>query len=236
MTDDATLIRVLVVDDEPIAADAHAHYVQRCPGFELVGTAGTAAEGVRLLREAAAAGSPVDLLLLDMNLPDLNGLDLSRRLRSAGITVDIMAITAVRELDVIRQAISGGVVAYLIKPFRFAALADKLENYRSFRQQLEPLGPSPSQHDVDQALASLRSPGVPTLPKGLSADSLSAVARLLREGSTPLSATEVSELLPMSRVSARRYLEQLQSQGQVLRSPRYGTPGRPENEYSWRSN
>ncbi|MFI5086400.1 MAG: response regulator [Actinomycetales bacterium] len=226
-------IRVLVVDDEPIAADAHAHYLGRCPGFACAGTALSAGSALEQLREAAGAGSPIDLLLLDMNLPDLHGLDFSRRLRTAGYPVDIIAITAVRELEVIRGAISAGVVQYLIKPFGFAAFAAKMENYRQFRRQLEPLGAAPSQSDVDQALASLRSPGSISLPKGLAEDSLASVAELLRTAPTPVSATEVSERLPLSRVTARRYLEHLVAAGKLRRSPRYGTPGRPENEYRW---
>ena len=56
-------IRVLVVEDEPVAADAHAAYVGRVPGFVVVGTARTAADAVRALREPGA----VDLVLLDMH-------------------------------------------------------------------------------------------------------------------------------------------------------------------------
>ena len=232
-----TDIRVLVVEDEPIAADAHAIYVSRMAGFSLAGTAPDGQSALRLLAEFANAGSPVDLVLLDMNLPDLHGLDVARRMHSSGLFADIIAITAVRELNIVRSAVSIGVVQYLIKPFTFATFADKLKSYRAFRDQLASSGnpkSGASQSDVDQAFASLRSPTELPLPKGLSPSTLESVKDLVRSGDKPVSAVEVTEALGMSRVTARRYLEYLADAGTVTRAPRYGTPGRPENEYGWR--
>jgi response regulator of citrate/malate metabolism len=231
-----TDIRVLVVEDEPIAADAHAIYVGRMDGFSLAGTAPDGQSALRLLAEFANSGSPVDLVLLDMNLPDLHGLDVARRMHSSGLFADIIAITAVRELNIVRSAVSIGVVQYLIKPFTFATFADKLNNYRAFREQLASSGnpkSGASQSDVDQAFASLRSPTELPLPKGLSPSTLESVKHLVRSGDKPVSAVEVTEALGMSRVTARRYLEYLADAGTVTRAPRYGTPGRPENEYGW---
>ncbi|NYE93852.1 response regulator of citrate/malate metabolism [Psychromicrobium silvestre] len=226
------MIRVLVVDDEPIMAEAHGLYVQRLEGFELAGICFDGQSTLHFIAAAATAGNPIDVLLLDMNLPDLHGLEVASRLRSSGLPVDIIAITAVRELPVVRRAISVGVVQYLIKPFGFPAFAEKLGNYRQFREQLE-ASPAASQEQVDQALASLRTPVLAELPKGLSAGTLEAVVELLKSASLAVSAQEVTERLGISRVTARRYLEYLADRGSARRTPRYGTPGRPENEYHW---
>ena len=231
-------IRVLVVEDEAIASAAHAAYIGRLPGFDLAGSAPDGQSALRLLNEFSAAGNPVDLVLLDMNLPDLHGLDIARRMRSAGILADIIAITAVRELAIVRSAVAIGVIQYLIKPFTFATFADKLESYRQFRQQLA--GPQAgtgragaSQSDVDQAFASLRAPSELPLPKGLSGSTLASVQEFIQQQQDAVSATEVMDALGMSRVTARRYLEYLADAGTVSRAARYGTPGRPENEYRW---
>ena len=226
-------IRVLVVEDEPLAAEAHATYLGRLEGFAHVATAATGQSALRQLADAAAAGSPIDLVLMDMNLPDLHGLDVSRRIRSAGLTTDIIAITAVRELRAVRGAIAAGVVQYLIKPFTYATFAEKLSNYRDFRAQLSDSAVT-SQLGVDRAFASLRTRTELPRPKGLSEGTLDAVIELLRTQIGPVSASEAMARLGMSRVTARRYLEYLANEGTVLRSPRYGTPGRPENEYSWK--
>ncbi len=113
-------IRVLVVEDEPIAAAAHAAYIGRLDGFSLAGSAPDGQSALRLMTELSAAGQPVELVLLDMNLPDLHGLDIARRMRAAGLFADIIAITAVRELNIVRSAVAIGVVQYLIKPFTYA--------------------------------------------------------------------------------------------------------------------
>ena len=234
-----TDIRVLVVEDEPVASAAHAAYVGRMAGFTLAGTAPDGQSALRLLTELAAAGEPVELVLLDMNLPDLHGLDIARRMRAAGILADIIAITAVREVAIVRSAVAIGVVQYLIKPFTFATFEDKMSSYRLFRQQLA----SPesgagrtaaSQSEVDQAFASLRAPSELPLPKGLSVSTLDSVRDYLKQHAESVSATEVMAALGMSRVTARRYLEYLADAGSVSRAPRYGTPGRPENEYGWK--
>jgi response regulator of citrate/malate metabolism len=162
-------IRVLVVEDEPVASAAHAAYVGRMAGFTLAGTAPDGQSALRLLTELSASGEPVELVLLDMNLPDLHGLDIARRMRSAGILADIIAITAVREVAIVRSAVAIGVVQYLIKPFTYATFADKLTSYRLFRQQLTApesgaRRTGASQSEVDQAFASLRAPSELPLP------------------------------------------------------------------------
>ncbi len=221
------MIHVLVVDDDPLMAEAHAKYVTRIDGFAVAGLVHRGQDVPTFL-----ADHRVDVVLLDMNLPDVHGLDVARRLRASGATVDIIAITAVREMPVIQGAISAGVVQYLIKPFTFAAFAEKLENYRHFREQLGGSGQG-SQQQVDQAFALLRSPVTVALPKGLSPGTLDKVIDLLRSTPGALSAQELTESLGISRVTARRYLEHLVESGQVSRTARYGTPGRPENQYRW---
>ena len=239
---DSAPIGVLVVEDEDIPAEAHAEYVRRIPGFTLAGVARTGSEAIAALKVDAGAepgngprtGAGIDLVLLDMNLPDLHGLDLLRRIRGAGLPVDVVAITAVRDLAVVRGAMSGGIVGYLIKPFTFSAFSTKLTTYAEYRRRMAEQAASTTQSEVDSAFAALRPAVATALPKGMSGETLEAVADLLKHSPAPLSASEVSAELVMSRITARRYLEHLADEQSVLRSPRYGTRGRPELEYSWR--
>ncbi|HET7415714.1 MAG TPA: response regulator [Arthrobacter sp.] len=228
-------IRVLVVEDESIAADAHAEYVRRADGFELAAVAGTGAEALRLMAESArspAAGG-IHLMLLDMNLPDIHGLDVIHRVRGAGFSTGIIAVTAVRELPIVQRAVAAGVAQYLIKPFTFAAFNEKLRQYKLFHENMERQPSTINQSEVDKTLAALRSPGTANLPKGMSETTLAAVVDLLQKAHDAVSATEVMTELGMSRVTARRYLEHLATDGSATRTPRYGTPGRPEYEYRW---
>lgn len=220
-------VRVLVVEDEETAAQAHAAYVGRVPGFEVVAVARTAGDAARALGR-----HEVDLVLLDMHLPDGHGLGLVRNMRAAGHGCDVIAVTSARDAAIVRQAVAHGVVLYLIKPFTFAGFRAKLEQYAAYRSSLEGSAEI-AQEQVDGLLGSLRSPAVSSLPKGMSAETLRDVTAAVRDADGGLSATEVAEAVGASRVTARRYLEHLADVGRLERSPRYGGTGRPEVEYRW---
>ena len=218
--------RVLVVEDEEVAAAAHAAYVERVPGFAVAAVARSGADAVRMMREVE-----VDLVLLDMHLPDVHGLELLRRLRQDGHLADVIAVTSARDLDVVRRAVSQGVVQYLLKPFSFAGLRDKLEQYAAYRAQLDDAGQAVVQDEVDELLGLLRPVGGATsLPKGMSGETMRKVTDHLSDAGAA-SASEVAEAAGTSRVTARRYLEHLVESGLAERRPRYGGGGRPEMEY-----
>ncbi|RII15698.1 Transcriptional regulatory protein DcuR [Streptomyces sp. YIM 130001] len=219
-------IRVLVVEDDPVAADAHVTYVNRVPGFTAVGKAHSGAEARRILDRTT-----VDLLLLDLYLPDGHGLRLARTLRAAGHHADVIAVTSARDLTVVREGVSLGVVQYVLKPFTFGTLRDRLVRYADFRTAV---GEASGQDEVDRALATLRAPEPAALPKGLTAPTLDRVIATLRtadEGG--LSAGAAAEAAGLSRITARRYLEHLVTTGRAARTPQYGQVGRPELHYRW---
>lgn len=219
-------IRVLVVEDEPLIADAHREYTERVAGFSVVGVAHSARDALAVLR-----AEPVDLVLLDLNLPDRHGLEVCRALRAAGSATDVLAVTSARDIAMVRAAVALGVTHYLLKPFTFAAFHDKLVAYARYRAQVQAAGEVAAQHEVDRVFAALRGGAAASLPKGLDAGTLDRVLAVLRASVTPLSAAEVGALTGTSRVTARRYLEHLAETGRVERSSRYGGPGRPEVEY-----
>ncbi|MFJ5222158.1 response regulator [Streptomyces sp. NPDC088400] len=218
-------IRVLVVEDDPVAADAHQLYVGRVPGFTVAGVAHSRVEAGRALER-----TDIDLILLDLYLPDGHGLQLLRNLRAAGHHADVIAVTSARDLTVVREGVSLGVVQYVLKPFTFATLRDRLTRYAEFRAAA---GEASGQEEVDRALGALRAPQPSSLPKGLSAPTLEAVTRALRASGTGLTAAEAGVQVGISRITARRYLEHLVTNGRAERSPQYGQVGRPELQYRW---
>jgi response regulator of citrate/malate metabolism len=222
------MIRTLVVEDDALVAEVHASYVERVPGFAVAGVAHRATEALELL-----ASRPVDLVLLDFHLPDIKGLDMLRALHArSAAPIDVIAVTAARDPETIRQAIAHGVSQYLVKPFAFATFADKLERYARYRAQVEDAA-EPDQAQVDALLGTLRSPTARALPKGLNATTLENVRDAVREARAPLTASEVAGACGLSRVTARRYLEHLAVEGIVTLSMRYGGTGRPEHLYAW---
>lgn len=220
------MIRVLVVDDDFMVARIHRGFVERTPGFAVVGAAHTGAQAL----EAVVALAP-DLVLLDVHLPDTTGLELLPALRAAAPEVDVIMVTAAREVETVRAALRGGVVHYLMKPFTDDDLRERLEHYQRAHQGLGRDGEA-AQSEVDRVFGLGGSEPLP--PKGFSAETLKLVADVVRGEVGDLSATETAERLGMSRVSARRYLEHLASTGKVEIGLRYGEVGRPERRYGWR--
>lgn len=224
--------RVLVVDDDFAVAALHRGFLEADGRLEVVGTAHTGAEVLRLVDELRP-----DLVLLDIYLPDMTGIEVLQQLRARkGEPVDIIAVTAARELETVRAAMAGGVLHYLVKPFPAHVLRERLDDYLVHWQALrrsEDAG-ALDQEEVDRLLSAPRSARAPrALPKGLSPRTLDLVVDALRGAGGDASAQEIGEAVGISRVSARRYLEQLTASGKAEVTPRYGAAGRPENRYRW---
>jgi response regulator of citrate/malate metabolism len=225
MTGPADAVTVLVVDDDFMVARIHTQFVERTPGFTVVGVASS---GQAALDDVARLRP--DLVLLDVHLPDMTGIDVLRRLRAAGDDVGVLVVTAAREADTVRAAASGGAVHYLVKPFDYEDLRVRLEAFRTARQALSG-GAAPGQQDIDAVFgAAVAAPVAASLPKGLSPETADAVLASLR-GAGELSAAECADLVGISRVSARRYLEHFVARGSAAVRLQYGGAGRPERRY-----
>jgi response regulator of citrate/malate metabolism len=222
------VIRTLVVDDDPMTASIHRSYVERVHGFEVVGEAHSGREAIELARKLTP-----DLVLLDIYMPDLGGLEVLRQLREPGAPrVDVIAITAAKDVGTLRSAIHGGVIHYLVKPFFFDALRERLEAYAALRGRLDRLR-EPEQEDIDHVFSLMRAHGRKSLPKGISAPTLALVVEALTASREGISAVDVAGQAGLSRGTSRRYLEYLVSTGAAELSLRYGSTGRPEHLYRW---
>ena len=217
------MITVLVVDDDFRVARIHSAFVDRVEGFRAVGIAHTGADAL-----TAARTLKPDLILLDLYLPDIFGLDLISRIRVEGADSEVIVISAANEFDTVERAVKLGVASYLLKPFTLDDLAARLSEYQSQhrssrRRTLD------DQAEVDRVFG--RTEQVAPLPKGMSIETAELILALLNQQTHELSAQECAEAIGVSRVSARRYLEHFVRKGRVQVSLRYGSRGRPERRY-----
>jgi response regulator of citrate/malate metabolism len=217
------MIRTLVVDDDFRVAEINAAYVERMPDFGVVAKSHTAAEA-----EKAIGDLQPDLVLLDLYLPDVHGLDLLRRIRALAAPPDVIVITAARDGDSIRAAIQLGAVHYLVKPFSFERLAEQLAAYRAMHTSVSRLDEA-SQEDVDKIYALLRP--LSRAPKGTSEPTVGAVLQSLRDAGIALTAGELADRVGISRPTAQRYLTHLLNSGLLDRELQYGATGRPSHRY-----
>jgi DNA-binding response OmpR family regulator len=122
MTLGAPKPNVLVVDDEPIVADVVGRYLRR-DGFAVT-TASTGPDG---LAAALNADQPPHIIVLDIMLPGMDGLEVCRRLRQEHVTVPIILLTA-RDEEVDRVTGLGiGADDYVVKPFSPAELVARVK-------------------------------------------------------------------------------------------------------------
>lgn len=222
------MISVLVVEDDRTVAMVHRRVVERVPGFAVIGVAYTGREAIdRVLQDRPK------LVVLDIYLPDVPGLEVLRRIRAAGLGTDVIVISAAREPDTVREALRAGAVDYLLKPFRVDRLIQSLEGYQQRLADLELSGAGEvSQSEIDRLLGRVQ-PGQSDagLTKGVDAVTLQRVLKVLADHPEGLTNQEVAAAAGVSRSTAHRYLRHLAATGEIQAEPLYGTVGRPELRY-----
>jgi two-component system CitB family response regulator len=221
---------VLVVDDDFMVARIHRGFVERLEGFVVAGEAHTGKEAL-----AAVDRLQPDVVLLDVYLPDLDGLEVLERLRTGRqADVDVIVVTAARDVDTVSRSLQLGARQYLIKPFTQKDLHDRLLQVQRVRTELASRGArAVAQHDVDRLFTGTPESSPVRLPKGLSSVTMQAVVDRLRGLEEACTATSLGDAVGLSRVSARRYLDHLVKTGAVRVELRYGDVGRPEHLYRW---
>lgn len=225
-------LRTVVVDDDFTVAAIHRSFVDSHPAFTVVGEAHDGATALACIESLQP-----DVVLLDVYLPDFSGLEVLSRLRiESARQVEVIAVTAARDLPSVRQARANGVRHYLVKPFTANSLRERLdevERHLTSVRRNSPTAPL-DQRAVDEIITSAAAPPAHP-PKGLSRPTLEKVIAALRDAGEDVSASQLAERIGMSRVGTRRYLEHLVEAGLAIVEPRYGSTGRPENRYRART-
>jgi len=222
-------LRVLIIDDDIRIAEIHRRYVEKTQGFEVVGIANNIEDAQSQLDVLEP-----DLLLLDIFFPEGNGLEFLKKARMHNQQVDVIPITAAKEVHLFNEALHGGVFDYILKPVVFTRFQTTLERYKQTKNQLSNIDQL-NQSEVDIALQTVRSGDLrefQELPKGIDRLTLEKVQHVFSslQGSG-LTSEEVASQIGASRTTVRRYLEYLVSQIILDVDVSYGGVGRPERRY-----
>ena len=226
-------IDLVLVEDDPMVMEVNEGFIKRIGGFRICGKAKTGKRALEIIQELRPR-----LVILDIYLPDFNGIQILREIRRQGIPTDIILITAAQDVATVQAGLRFGVVDYIIKPFKFERIDAALNNYRSYSEQFKNRWEL-NQEDLDRLIKIQlnnenqvsRNRNREELPKGLREITLQQVYNFLKESQIGLSAEEVAEGAGLARVTARRYLEYLEKIGRVLLETQYGSVGRPINKY-----
>jgi CitB family two-component system response regulator CitT len=223
------MIQVVIVEDDYRIGNIHEEFVNKVDGFQVVGKALNGKEALKLVEEY-----DVDLLLLDIYMPDVLGTNLMTEIRKINLKIDVIIISAATEKDIIEDAIRLGAFDYIIKPVKMKRFIDTLERYKKMRKRLE------DKQTVDQDLLDRffghtesddMEEDVVVTPKGIDPLTLKKVEDVINQTSEGITAEEMGNLVGASRTTARRYLEYLISEGRLVAELEYGAVGRPERKY-----
>lgn len=225
-------LKVLVVDDDFRVASVHVGYVERIDGFRVVGEAHTAAEALALSESLVP-----DVVLMDIYLPDGDGLAVVKQLLMGSSPPAVIMISAANDVETVHAALKLGIVHYLVKPFEFGTLVERLNAIRDVSAHLANFPEEATQEDINAFFDTLRA-------KPSSADrsydshlapTLQLVYVALAASKIALSASDVAAQVGISRATAQRALTQLEQSNTITLELRYGRTGRPEHCYSVRT-
>lgn len=227
-------IDMVLVEDDPMVMAVNEGFIKQIEGFRIQSTARTGQDAIKIIQSL----SP-QLVILDIYLPDLDGIQVLKEIRRQGIPSDVIMITAAQDVSTVQDVLRLGVVDYIIKPFKFERIQAALNNYQVYSEQLRDRGEM-NQEDLDR-LIKIQTMGEielnrnrEGLPKGLREITLQKVLNFLMKDVISLSSEEVAEGVGLARVTARRYLEYLEKNGKIYLESRYGSVGRPINKYKVR--
>ncbi len=223
------MIKVLIVEDDPMVAQLNHLYVESVEGFTPSGIARNTEEAIEILKNYS-----IDLLLLDVYMPGVNGIEFLKQLREQNQDVDVILITAASGIDQIQQSLRLGAVDYLVKPFEFDRFSEALYQYRHHLTQLG-TKENVNQQDIDKLLnphsVVKEETKIEELPKGLTKNTLHHIHETILSLHENIFSTEkISEVANISRVSVRKYLKFLSEINYLEETLVYGV-GRPIYQY-----
>jgi response regulator of citrate/malate metabolism len=224
------MYKVYIVEDDPMVSSINERFINKFDKFKVVGSSLSGkglAENIDLLKP--------DLLLLDIYMPGINGIELLKEIRKNNKRLEVIMVTAAQDVDTITEALSLGVMDYLIKPYDFSRLKKALENF-IIKVDLIKDSKILTQKDLDKInnLGYIHPIGESSdqeMPKGLDELTLNKIQNIINLAERPLSSSEVGEILSVSRITARKYLEYLAESNLIQIHLKYGNTGRPTRLY-----
>ena len=220
------MYKILIVEDDPMVTMINEQYIQRNKHFEIVGKCKDGSSALLFLEN-----NNVDLLILDIYMPKMNGLETLQKIRNQKITVEAIMVTAANDRESLEEAMHLGIVDYLVKPFTFDRFQMALEKFiiqHDAFKGIETL----NQTNIDHIFDTSRKKNESFYPKGIQEKTLFLILNYLKENKNIwFTGDEISEKIGLTSVTVRRYMNYLSETGRVISDINYETGGRPRMQY-----
>ena len=220
------MYKVLIVEDDPMVAMINEQYIKRNKNFEIVGKCNNGLIALDFLEN-----NTVDLLILDVFMPKMDGFETLRQIRNKQITVDAIMVTAANERESLEEALHLGIVDYLVKPFTFDRFQMALEKYIAQNNALKDIE-TLNQKSIDHIIDNARKKSEDLYPKGIQEKTIELIMEYLKANKNSwFTGDEIAEKIKLTGVTVRRYMNYLAESGRVVGEMNYETGGRPCMRY-----
>ena len=220
------MYKVLIVEDDPMVAMINEQYIKRNKNFEIVGKCNNGLSALDFIEN-----NTVDLLILDVFMPKMDGFETLRQIRNKQITVEAIMVTAANDRDSLEEALHLGIVDYLVKPFTFDRFQMALEKYIAQNNALKDIE-TLNQKNIDHIIDNSRKKSDDLFPKGIQEKTLELIMEYLNANkSIWFTGDEIAEKVNLTGVTVRRYMNYLAESGRVVSEMNYETGGRPCMQY-----
>ena len=221
------MINVLIVEDDPMVAFINKRYLEQIGGINVFGPVMYENDIINILES-----EKIDLILLDVFLPQKSGIDILKSLRNKSFFTDIIMITAANSSLEVKKAFAYGVVDYLVKPFEFKRLKEAVDKFK-LKNNMMQKDNLLTQKEIDKLLINDNLDGETTLPKGLNKKTLDKILSFLNDNSNKVwTLREIAYEIKISNVTVKKYMDYLEKIDKIKSEMTFGNVGRPEHKYT----
>ena len=218
--------KVLIVEDDPMVSMINEQYVNRNKAFRVVEKCKDGKSALEYLEH-----NDVDLIILDVYMPLMDGFETLRQIRKNKKSVDIIMVTAANDRASLEEALHLGVVDYLVKPFTYDRFRIALDKYVSQVAALKDID-TLNQKNIDFIIENARKKSEELYPKGIQEKTLQTILDEMKKNPSKwMTGDEIAERIGLTGVTVRRYLNYLTEKGILLSEINYETGGRPCMRY-----
>ncbi|GAA0085949.1 response regulator [Clostridium sp. MB05] len=221
------MVKALIVEDDPMVALINRKYLEKIGNIKVYGPVISEEEIIELLKKET-----IDLIFLDVFLPQKSGIEILKSLRTKEYLVDIIMVTAANSIEDLERAFSYGIIDYLVKPFEFERFE---EAFNKFKLKYEVFNRSGNltQKEIDSMHGKSTCRQSTELPKGLNTRTLERIEEFLKDNSNRIwTLREIARELNVSNVTIKKYMDYLESIDKICVKITCGNVGRPELKYS----
>lgn len=215
------MYKVLIVEDDPMVAMINEQYVKKSKEFIVVGKCSDGKSALSFLES-----NEVNLIILDVYMPHMSGVELLKIIREKQIPVDVIMVTAANDRTTLEDTLHLGIIDYLVKPFAYERFKMALEKYSVHMKMLDDVNVL-NQQNIDYIMEKSRQKNEGLHPKGIQSATLNNIYRCMQKAEGWKSAEYIANETGLSIVTIRRYMAYLVETGQMLERINYETGGRP---------